>query len=528
VAKSDLPRIFDGPWSALDHARDLNIADLLARSAQRLPDATALVYGEQRFTYEELDAAVKRVAAQLDHAGVRRGHFVVTLARNSANLVILYFALSYLGAINVPLNPMLTAPEVTELVERTLPVSFIYSEEFRPVAEAVEAAGFSVWHLPEGVSDSKVDSLFDVYRGEQFAGGAATGGCRPAIVIYTSGSTARPKGCVKSHSNILWHVINRQLMWPLTEQDKQYFCVPVSGVGFTNFVVPTFASGATLVLDRVDPRTSPAVMEEERVTTTFLPATVVQAFFLDEKARQRDLSSLRQVILSYRMTAGVRRKLVEAYGEIFIYGYGMTEGAMLNGYPATFEAKPTSHGIPNGVDEVMIADQDGRRCPVGQQGEILIKGPTVMLGYLDDPRATEDALRNGWLHSGDVGYIDEEGHLHFVGRFKDMIKTGGYNVASEEVERAIVNLSQIADVAVIGVPDDRWGEAVRAIVVPEVAGIWTEDRLLTELRKSLAGFKCPKSVVFVDALPRNPGGKLAKGMIEQIYGENYVHRAQDA
>lgn len=528
MAKSNSPRVFDGPWPDLDGARDLNVTDLVAKAAQRWPDATALVYGEQRFTYAELYAAIERVAAQLDRAGVQRGHFVVTLARNSANLVILYFALAHIGAVNVPLNPMLTASEVTELAERSRPIAFVHTEEFQSIADVVKIAGFPAWALPEGSSDEAADSWFDVDQGAPFAGPAAVGGNRPAMVIFTSGSTARPKGCVKSHSNIEWHVANRRLMWPLSPDDKQHFCVPVSGVGFTNFVVPAVASGATVVLDRVDPRSSPAIMERERVTTTFLPATVAQSFLLNEQAQDRDLSSLREVILSYRMTAAVRRKLVEKYGEIFIYGYGMTEGTMLNGYPSIFETKPTSHGIPCGVDEVIIGDEDGNRCPVGERGEILIKGPTVMLGYLDDPEATALALRGGWLHSGDAGFLDEEGHIHFVGRFKDMIKSGGYNVASEEVERAILDLPKIADVAVIGVPDDRWGEAVRAIVVPGAAGVWTEETLLIELRKSLAAFKAPKSVIFVDSLPRNPGGKLAKGAIEEMYGENFVVNDEDA
>jgi long-chain acyl-CoA synthetase len=151
-----------------------------------------------------------------------------------------------------------------------------------------------------------------------------------------------------------------------------------------------------------------------------------------------------------------------------------------------------------------------------------------MLGYLDDPDATALALKDGWLHTGDIGLLDEDGEIHFVGRFKDMIKSGGYNVASEEVERAIMELPRITDVAVIGVPDDRWGEAVRAIVVPESPGAWTDETLLTELRKSLAGFKVPKSVIFVESVPRNPGGKLAKGVIQKLYGEDFVAQAGKA
>ncbi len=528
MAKSDQPRVFDEPWSALDSARDLNVTDLLARSAQRRPHATALVFGEQRFTHEQVYTVITRVAAQLDRAGVRRGHFVVSLARNSANLVGLYLALAHIGAVNVPLNAMLTSSEVVELVERTRPIAFVHTDEFQPIADAVKSAGFPTWALPEGPSAEATHAWFDLHQGDPLEALAVAGGARPAMVIFTSGSTARPKGCIKSHSNLLWHVANIQLTWPLTPDDIQYFCIPVSGVGFTNFVVPTLASGATLVLDRVDRDRSLATMERERVTTTFLPATAAEAILLNPQAQGRDLSSLRRINLSYRMTKALRRRLVEKYGQIFIYGYGMTEGAMLNGDASIFESKPTSHGVPRGVDEVMIADVDGNRCPVGERGEILIKGPTVMLGYLDDPEATALALRDGWLHTGDAGQLDEDGHIHFIGRFKDMIKSGGYNVSSEEVERAILDASKIVDAAVIGVPDDRWGEAVRAIVVLESPGAWTQETLLAELRKSLAAFKAPKSVIFVESLPRNPGGKLAKGTIEEMYGEHFVLHDGDA
>jgi len=274
----------------------------------------------------------------------------------------------------------------------------------------------------------------------------------------------------------------------------------------------------TLVVDRVSADGSAAMMERERVTTTFMPATAAESILLGSGANGRDLSSLRLVHLSYRMTPDFRAALVARYGPIFNNGYGSTEGAVICGTTDAFLSNATSHGVPGGVDEVMIGNADGTFAPAGERGEILVKGPSVMAGYLDDPEATAETLRGGWLHTGDIGHFDERGELHFDSRLKDLIKSGGYNVSSEEVEAAIVSLCGITDAAVFGVADSRWGEAVRAVVVLSPGADWTEATLSAELRRTLAPFKCPKSILFADNLPRNPGGKLVKGAIAEMYG----------
>lgn len=511
-------RRFDGPWPDLSVARDVNIASVVTRAARSRGDHEALVYQDQRFTYRELDAAIDRVAFQLHDMGVYDGHFVITLARNSANVVVLYLALARLGAVNVPLNPMLTATEILELVERTQPALIVHTAEFNETAAALEHSGYRVVDMPEGGDGLGEDHWFRMTPAPAVPFDPAPGGARPACVVFTSGSTSKPKGCVKTHANFMWHSMNMHLGWKRSQDDIEYFCIPLSGIGFPNFVLTIFSAMGTLVVDRVSARNSAATMERERVTTTFLPATAAQTILLDDGAKGRDLSSLRTVHLSYRMTPEFRVALVEQYGPIFNNGYGSTEGAMICGTADSFLANATSHGVPRGVDEIVIGNPDGTIAPVGERGEILLKGPCVMAGYLDDPAATAETLRDGWLHTGDIGHFDERGELHFDGRLKDIIKTGGYNVSSEEVEAAIVSLPGVADAAVFGVADARWGEAVRAVVVLSPGAGWTEATLGTELRRTLAAFKCPKSILFADDLPRNPGGKLVKAAIVESYG----------
>ncbi len=512
-------RRIDGVWPTLDLARDVNICNAISKSMRAMPDKTALVFGDQRVTYSELDAAIRRVGGQLRAAGIGEGEFVVTIGRSSAHLLVLYLALAHIGAVNVPLNPWLTTPEVLALIERTSPAVVIHTSEYVEISAAAKDSGYDVLTMPETPAELTTEGWFNPFSGPVPDDPPAPGGSRPAMVVFTSGSTALPKGCIKSHENLLWHVANGRVKWPRTADDVEYFCVPMSGVGVGNFLLPTLDAGATLVIDRPSAE-SGAIVERERVSTTLLPPSVAEAILLSEDGKARDFSRLRIVWTSFRITHEVRTAFVERVGPIFRYGFGMTEGSFVAAPADVFISKPTSAGPPDGVDEIVIGDPEtGAPLPVGESGEILIKGPSVMLGYLDDPDTTAETLRGGWLHTGDLGHIDEDGHMHFDGRIKDTIKTGGLNVSAEEVEGVITTLVGVKDVAVIGVPDDHWGEAVRAVVVLDAGSSWTEESMILELRKTMAGYKTPKSVVFASELPRNPGlGKLAKGEIAKMYG----------
>ncbi len=488
-----------------------NLADVLRLGASRYGDRAMLTCDGRTFGYREFNERVNRLAGGLAGIGVTRDDVVASIAQNGDDLLALYFALAKLGAVSVPLNTMLMPADVDDVLDRSAARMLVFAPEFAERVDRVAA----------GVERLSLDRLAEL----EAAGSArepvpVEGGDRPSTVIYTSGSTGPPKGCMKTHANQIWSAVNCQLETPRGAGDVEMFTVPLAGVGFSNFVLGSMLGGARVVLCRFDAEACLRTIAAERVTHVFLAGTMLDAMLACDGERRHDLSSLRLVETAYQLSDRLRSSIAARFGPIVRYCYGSSEGSNWAAPADVFLSRPDCVGLPKGVDDFRIVDDAGTLLGPGEVGEVLIGGPTVMLGYLGDPDGTAEVLQDGWLRSGDLGEIADDGMLLFRGRKKDMIKTGGMNVAAAEVELAVARHPSVLEVAVIGVADDHWGEAVRAIVapVPNVATTTLAEQLHRHCRAELASYKRPKDFVVVEEIPKNPGGKIAKGLVRERWG----------
>ncbi len=493
----------------------MNVADVLRIAAVRRADKEMLCFGERRWTFAQANQRVNAIARVLRATGVRPGTAVASVARNSGELLFLYFALAKLGALNVPLNTMLTAREITAALSRSSTHTLILGEGFLDLEGALETEDLRFTR--------RLETLGDELGGAQAAElSSGIGGDDPATVIFTSGSTGTPKGCVKSHANQVWAAVNCQLTVPRRPGDVELFAIPLSGIGFANFALAAVLGGARLVLSTFEPSQCLDLIAREGVTHAFLAGTMIAAMLEAEGQEAYDTSNLRVLQTSYHLSDPLRRRIADRFGPVVRYCGGSSEGSMSTADANLFLVEPKCVGYPVGLDEYRVIDEEGRDAPVGVIGEIIVSGPTVMLGYFGDEAATRAAFTpHGWLRSGDLGRLDEQGRLHFEGRKRDMIKTGGLSVTAGEVEMVLAQHPGVAEVAVLGIPDERWGEAIRAIIVPsgsEIGDDALEKALRDHCRAELAGFKRPKDYLLVDELPKNPGGKIAKGILRKRFG----------
>ena len=491
-----------------------NIADIVRFGAERWPNSDCVTYGNRAHTYQEFSVLIGGMAQRLGAVGIGPADSAVIIGDNSDLTLASYFALAQLGATNVPLNAMLTPIEAADVVQRTGAKAVLYGieyEEFvarlRPLAPTVQTwmpldagqnADTSQWpHAPMTIS--------------------RRGGNDAAFVIFTSGSTGRPKGCVKTHSNMIWHAVNVQLSMPKVADDRELFVIPMAGIGFANSILSSLLGGASVYLERFEPTRALDAIERHRISILFMPPTMLHSLLQVGGQEQRDLTSLRRLETGYQISGRLRDSIAARFGGIVRYGYGTSEGSCSYAPAELFLTDPTCVGRVLGLDEIAIVDPEGRHVPDGQVGEIALRGPSILHQYLDDSALTKAAIDDGgWFHTGDLGRMSPGRMLHFVGRLKDMIKTGGSNVAAAEVEANLATHPDVNAVAVVGVQDDKWGEAVVAVIAPAPASGLTAEALTAFARSGLAAYKRPKHYVLVDELPLNPSGKVAKGQVQEL------------
>ncbi|GGO16056.1 fatty acyl-CoA synthetase [Microbispora bryophytorum] len=507
-------------------ARRQSLADLLRRSARRHPGRLAVADAAhsptaRSRTYAELDEDVTRVAGALIARGVRPGDRVAVLSRNSVDYVRTIFGVARAGAVLVPVNFMLGADEIAYVLSHSGAVALIAQDALLPVArEAAKRAGGLRLRMVYGPAPEEgwepFDSLLQVDVAEPVEPVVPIGPDDPAQILYTSGTESRPKGAVLSHAALIAQYASCVIDGGMTRDDVELHAMPLFHCAQQHcFLVPDVQLGASShILPGADPAAVLEAIERHGVTKFFAPPTVWISLLRHPDFDRRDLSSLRKGYYGAAiMPVEVLREIGERLPDVRLWNfYGQTEMApvavMLQ--PEDQIRKAGSAGQAALNVETRVVDADGNDVPPGEIGEIVHRSPHAILGYLDDPEKTAEAFRGGWFHSGDLGVMDEEGYLSVVDRIKDMIKTGGENVASREVEEVVYEHPAVAEVAVVGVRHPSWIEAVVAIIVTKPGTAVTEEELRAHVRTRLAAFKVPKAVAFVDALPKNPSGKILK------------------
>ena len=508
------------------------IADVIREHGARRPDATALVFGDDAVSFGELDRRSSQVAQALRATGVGPGDRVAFVDRNGVEWFEVTFALAKLGAVNVSVNWRLAPPEMATIIDDAQAEVVVVGPDYVGHLEKVEAdlprvrtviaiGGHERWaDYGEWVAAQPADDP-----------GAVQAGGDVAFQLYTSGTTGLPKGVMLTNDNFFSGVIGIAGQWRFTEDSVNLAMMPmfhIAGAGWS--MVGLYFGCATVVLRDVDPVAILAAIPGHRVTNAFMVPAVIQFLLVTPGVESTDFSSLRALVYGASpITDRVLTQGMATFGCEFIQVYGLTEttGAItqLDGVDHDPEHRPEllrSCGKPYPWVEVRIVEPaTGGDVPVGQVGELWTRSHQNMAGYWNNPAATAEAVTpDGWFKTGDAGYVDAEGYLYLHDRVKDMIVSGGENVYPAEVENVVSRHPAVADVAVIGVPDERWGEAVKAIVVPAQgieASAETEADIIAFARDSLAGYKLPKSVDFAEVLPRNPSGKLLKRELREPY-----------
>ena len=509
--------------------RRQTLSDTLRRSAERVPGRLGLACGATRWTYAELHAVSQRLAAGLASRGIRRGDKVAVLARNSHGFVALRYALMRLGAVMVPINFMLNADDVAFILNhsgaRMLASDSGMAEVARKAAALAPHVSEFLW-LPSEEESAPVEGMTNVLALIE------AGGEPPAIgpessdvaqIVYTSGTESRPKGVQLTHDAILWQYVSCMVDASISGEDVALHALPLYHCAQLDvFLGPSiYAGGVNIVTARPVPDNIFRLIERERATSFFAPPTVWISMLRSPGFDAADLGSLRKGYYGASiMPVEVMREMASRMPAVRLWNlYGQTEIAPLATMlgPEDQLRKPGSCGRPVLNVETRVVDEGMRDVKPGEVGEIVHRSPHLMTGYYKDEEKTAEAFRGGWFHSGDLATIDAEGFISVVDRKKDMIKTGGENVASREVEEAIYRLEGVSEVAVIGVPHPHWVEAVVAVVVPKSGAILVERQVLEFAHAHLAHFKAPKRVVFADALPKNPSGKILKRELREAH-----------
>ncbi|MER6471152.1 acyl-CoA synthetase [Streptomyces collinus] len=487
---------------------------VLRRSARRTPARVALEYGERRWTYGELDDAVSRAAGLLLAEGLAPGDRVAAYGHNSDAYLLAFLACARAGLVHVPVNQNLTGDDLAYLLGQSGSALVLTDPDL---------AG----RLPDGARALPLRDTADSFL-TRLADAPPYDGPEPSTedlvqLLYTSGTTALPKGAMMTHRALVHEYLSAITALDLSAGDRPVHALPLyHSAQMHVFLLPYLAVGATnVILDAPDGDRLFDLIEAGRVDSLFAPPTVWIALANRPDFAARDLGGLRKAYYGASiMPVPVLRRLRERLPGLAFYNcFGQSEIGPLATVlgPDEHEGRLDSCGRTVLFVDARVVDDKGEDVPAGTPGEIVYRSPQLCEGYWNKPEETAKAFRDGWFHSGDLAVRDEDGWFTIVDRVKDVINTGGVLVASRQVEDVLYTHECVAEAAVIGLPDERWVEAVTAVVVPR--GEVTEEQLVTHVREKLPAFKAPKRVLFVDALPRNASGKILKRELRDRFGD---------
>ncbi|GAC56567.1 putative fatty-acid--CoA ligase [Gordonia hirsuta DSM 44140 = NBRC 16056] len=521
-----------GTKTLVASARRHALGDLPRRTALRLPDKMAIADGDVQLSFGEFDACIERTTAALVDAGFVKGDRLALLSRNCWQFAVLNFAAARAGVILVPINFMLGAEEIAYILDFSGAGGFVVEESLVPTAEQALAAatGATVTQrviiraadapVPQGWTD--LTQWLD-YRGASVDVPVADDD--PVRMMFTSGTESRPKGVLLSSRSLMWQYVSCAIDGSMSADDVELHTLPMYHCAQLDCFLGTdvYLGASSILLPSPDPATVLRTIAERKVTKFFAPPTVWIALLRHPDFQTTDLSSLRKGYYgASAMPVEILKEICERLPQVQLWNfYGQTEMSPVATILGPDEQLPApgSAGRPALNVEVRIVDDENVPVPAGSVGEIVHRSPHATLGYYNDPDKTAEAFTGGWFHSGDLGYFDEQGRLYVVDRKKDMIKTGGENVASREVEEAIYGHPGVAEVSVFGISHPRWVEAVAAVVVPKDGVQLSADDIVEHARTRLAGYKAPKYVVLADSLPKNPSGKILKRRLRDTHAD---------
>ena len=513
----------------------VNVGDMLTRSAARSPGALAVVDGERRLTYRQLNAFTNQTANAISSLGYVRGDVLALMSTNNVEFLFVYYACAKLGLVCVPINLFWRHKELGYVLDHARAKGVVVE---RALIDQLKTGLDDAPGLEDVlvIGDGDEDEIFGrrAQSLAKLAGATSPEEPRamvedrdPISYLYTSGTTSAPKGVVSSHLAVYLESMGVAIDTHMSPRDRMTVLMPLFHTAQLNaFVTPAIAVGAALFLQKgFEANRLLDLIESERLTLTFALPMMYRAMLEQLELRSRDVSSVRLAV--YAMAPMPTHELKNAmakFGCEFSLMFGQTEMNPLAVYfrPEHQLSHPGAVGTPAPNAQVAIMDETGSLLPQGQSGEIVYRGPQVMTEYLRDPAATEAAFLHGWFHSGDCGHFDADGVLWFEDRFKDVIKTGGENVASIEVEKALYAADPaVQEAAVVGLPHERWGEAVTAVVVVKQGHTIDENELLAKLRDHLSPFKCPKRILTTAAMPKTATGKVQKGKLRAELAGTY-------
>lgn len=509
----------------------MNVGVLLRRVAEEKGGKEGIIFEDTRLNFSEFNSRVNKLANAVQNLGIKKGERAAIILLNSRQYMEIYFAMAKLGVILVTLNHRLVGDELQYILDDSTPKILFLGEEFFDTISSIRSSLSYIEHyvllgnrrsidmvdyetLLEKYSDSEPDVDVDVQDDQ--------------LIVYTSGTTGKPKGALIPHLNTIWTCIIQMLfIHDLNESDSTLVVAPLYHTGAqNNLIIPMFyVGGKIVIMKRVEPNKVVEMIEKEGITTALLLPTLLHMIFELPNLDDYNLKSLRYVITGGAPIPEVTiKKFYKRFGFHLCHGYGLTESTAFTAVLPTEYADQKIGSVGKALFpiEVKIVDSQGREVKAGEVGEIIQRGPTLMKEYWKNPQATEEVLKNGWLYTGDHGRYDEEGYIYIVGRKKDMIISGEENIYPAEIEQVLYSHPKIHEAAVIGVPDAKWGESVKAIVVCKTGEKLTEEEIISYAKEHLASYKKPKFVEFIDKLPRNPSGKLLKEILREKYGKQRI------